>query len=148
MLKEKIDQDYIISYKEKDELKISVLRILKSAIKNAEIDKKDQLSDEEIIAVIKREIKQRNDAIEIYKKSGKEEALKKEKAESELLKLYLPVQMNEDEIRHIAKQTIQDLNASDVGKTGQVIGSIMNQCKGKADGAVVSKIVRELLQNK
>jgi len=145
MLKEKIEQDIIQAMKEHNENVLSVLRMLKSAIKNSEIQKKCEFKDEDILSVIQSQIKSRQDSISLYEQGNRQELAEKEKSEIEILKQYLPEQMSEGEIRAIVQKAISDLNAHGVQEMGQVMGKIMPQAKGKADGSLVSQIVKEEL---
>lgn len=156
MIKNTIEQDLIEAMKARDEIKLSVLRMLKSAIHNSEIQKQSasarqssrdgtELKDEDVLGVIQSQIKQRQDSIELYEKGGRQELAQKEKAEIEILKTYLPEQMGEDEIREIIRKAIADTNAASIQDMGRVMGQIMPQVKGKADGSLVSNIVKEEL---
>lgn len=144
-LKEQIEKDFIEAYKSHEELKVSVLRMLKSSIKNAEIEKKTELNDSDVIAVIKKEVKQRKDSIEAYKEAGRNDSVEQENKEMELLSSYLPSQMSEEEIRTIAEEAITQTNASGMQDMGKVIGNIMQKHGDSVDGGTVSKIVKELL---
>lgn len=154
-LKEKIQKDFIEAFKAKDGDRTLVLKMLQAGIKNAEIEKKtrlvkkgepfEELSDEEIVQVASKEAKKRKDAIELYEKGGRTEMAEKEKRELEILSVYLPEQMSEDEIRKLAKEAVERAGASDQKDIGKVMAIIAPQTKGKADGALVNKIVRELL---
>lgn len=145
MLKEKLEQDLIESMKAKDELKLSVLRILKSAIKNHEIQKKSVLEDIDIVQVIQSQIKSRRDSIDMFTKGNRPELAEKEQAEIEILKVYLPVQLEEANIRDIVSKAIIELNATNIQDMGKVMAKIMPEVKGKADGSLVSQIVKEEL---
>ena len=145
MLKETIEQDLIEAMKSHTENVVSVLRMLKSAIHNAEIQKQKELADEDISGVIQSQIKQRNDSVDLYEKGNRQELAQKEKTEIEILKKYLPEQMDETQIREIVKKAISDTNAASIQDMGKVMGAIMPQVKGKADGSLVSKIVKEEL---
>lgn len=144
-IKEQINSDFLNAYKAHEELRVSVLRMLKSSIQNAEIAKKDQLSDSDIIAVLKKEVKQRKDSIEAYRKAGREDSVSQEENEMKILSTYLPSQINEEEIKEIAKQVIEQLNASGMQDMGKVIGVIMQKHGDSVDGGMVSGIVRGLL---
>ncbi len=144
-LKEKIKADFIEAFKARDEVKSPVLKMLQAGIKNAEIEKRGELDDSEIIQVISKEAKKRKDAIEAFEKGGRTEMAEKEKAEFEILSAYLPEQMTEDEIRRLAGEAVKESGASDIKEIGKVMAVLMPKTKGKADGALVGKIVRELL---
>lgn len=144
-LLQQIDQDLTGAMKAKDEVKISTLRMLKSAIHNWEIASQKEPQDADISAVLQKEIKSRKDSIEMYQKGGREELAQKEQAEIAILKKYLPAQMSEEEIRTKVKEIIVKVGATGVQDMGQVMGPLMGELKGQADGATVSKIVKEEL---
>jgi len=129
-------------------VKRDTLRMLDSMIKNSEIEKKkreDGLSDEEIIEVAFRAIKQRRDSISQYEAGGRKDLAEKEKKEIEILSAYLPEQMSEEAVRAEVKKIISDLGVSTKSETGKVMGAAMARLKGKADGNLVKKIVEEEL---
>jgi hypothetical protein len=159
-LKARISQDLIIAIKGKDKVKSLVLRSLNSAIKNTEIIKRTKLSkdsqaadlekasilsDEEVVGVISSQIKQRKDSISEFEKANRGDLVLKEKAEMDILAVYLPEQMSEAEIRKIVSEAIVKTGASSVKEMGRVMAFIMPLVKGKADGTLVSGIVKELL---
>jgi uncharacterized protein len=148
MLKQKIQDELKQSTLLRDALKTSVLRLLKSAITYYEIQKGGagyEATDEDVLAVIQKEAKQRKDSIEEFKKANRLELVDKETKELEMLQVYLPAQMSEEQIRKIVKQTINEIGATSVAQIGKVMGALMPKVKGKADGGLVSKIVRESL---
>lgn len=145
-LKERIETDLVESLKSKNELKSSVLRMLKNALNNKEKDKKEQLTEEEIAEVVSKEIKQRKESIEEYRKGQRPELAEKEEKESKILSKYLPEQLSEQEIKKIVKEAISKTGAGGPQDMGKVMGMVMPQIKGKADGGLVSKIVQEKLQ--
>ena len=136
---------------EKQSDKLSVLRMLVSAINNESIQlgKKDAgLTAEEELKVIKREVKKRKDSIQQFESAGREELAKKEKQELEILSVYLPEEMGEDEIKKIVLETINEMGEIAPSQFGQLMGSVMGKTKGQADGVIVSKIVKEVINNK
>ena len=155
-LKEKIQKDLAESVKGKEELKTSVLRMLTAAILNKAKEKRyksgeekeAELNDEEIIEVIASEVKKRKEAAEEYEKGGRNDLAEKEKKELQILQKYLPEQLSEEEIKKLAKEAIEKIGAKDPKDMGRVMSGLMPQVKGKADGALVSKIVKELLASK
>jgi len=146
-LQDQIKKDLITSLKAKEESKVSVLRMLQSTIKNKEIElkKRDGLSDEEIGQLVISEIKKRNDSIESYKSGNRNDLVENEEKEIEILKKYMPEQMSEEEVGKIVEKVIADIGASSVADFGKVMGKMMAEVKGKADGNLVSKIVKEKL---
>lgn len=150
-LKSKLREELKQSMLARNELKTSVLRLLLSAINYYEIQKGGagyEATDEDVLAVIQKEAKQRRDSIEEFKKANRLELAEKENKELEMLQIYLPAQMDENKIREIVKQTISEIGATTVADIGKVMGALMPKVKGKADGGMVSKIVRESLEVK
>lgn len=148
MLKEKFQEELKESMLAKDELKTSVLRLLLSALNYFEIQKGGagyEATDEDVLSVIQREVKQRKDSIEQYKAANRPELAEKEEKELVILQTYLPAQMNEEEVKKIVKETINETGASSIQEMGKVMAALMPKLKGKADGSLVSKIVRENL---
>ncbi|MBI2614035.1 MAG: GatB/YqeY domain-containing protein [Candidatus Levybacteria bacterium] len=150
MLKKKLQEELKQAMLSRDVLKTSVLRLLLSAINYYEIQKGGagyEATDEDVLSVIQKEAKQRRDSIEEFKKANRSELAEKESKELEMLKVYLPQQMSEDQIREIVKETIREMGATTVAEMGKVMGSLMPKVKGKADGGIVSKIVKESLNS-
>jgi len=150
MLQQDIAAKFLEAYKSKDEIRVSVLRLLKSALANKMIEKKMAkdavLADEEVIAAIKSEVKKRQDSIESYKQGGREDLADKEAEEAKILSEFLPEQLSEEQVREIVKAAIAELGAG-AGDFGKVMGAAMAKTKGQSDGAVVSKLVKEELGN-
>lgn len=160
MLRDKIKADFKEAFKSKNEVRLSVLKMVQSEIGNAEINKRaklvkgDQtgnieslsvLNDEEVLQVVSREIKKRKDSVEMYEKAGRMELAEKEKAEMAVLSAYMPEQLSEEKIRELAKDAVAKSGAMGEKEIGKVMAVLMPQVKGKSDGALVNKIVRELL---
>lgn len=148
MLKDKLNEDMKAAMLSKDAEKLSTIRMLKSAVQYHEIQKGGagyEATDEDILEVIGREVKKRRESIELYEKGGRQELADKEKKELELLQTYLPEQMGEEEIEKIVKEAIENTGATSMQDMGKLMGVIMPQVKGKADGNLVNKIVRENL---
>ncbi len=147
-LKSKLKEELKQSMLAKDALKTSVLRILISGITYYEIQKGGagyEATDEDVLSVISKEAKQRKDSIEQFTNAKRLDLVDKEKKELEMLQVYLPQQMDENKIREIVKETINQTGAKTMAEIGKVMGALMPKVKGKADGALVSKIVRETL---
>ncbi len=148
MLKQELKDELKQAMLARDVLKTSVLRLLLSAINYYEIQKGGagyEATDEDVLSVIQKEAKQRKDSIEEFKKANRPELADKETKELEMLQAYLPAQMDENKIREIVKETIREMGATTVADMGKVMGALMPKIKGKADGGMVSKIVRESL---
>lgn len=145
MLKEKLQQDMKEALKSGDSFKRTLLGMVLSAVKNKEIEKRSELGEDDTIAIISSEIKKRKDAIEQYEKGGRLELAEQEKNEAEMLMVYMPEQMSEEDVRTEVKKAIAETGAKDIKEMGKVIGAIMARVKGKADGQVVSRLVKEEL---
>ncbi len=147
-LKEQIQSDATKALKEKDELRTSALRMLLSAINNKEIEKKKKeegLTEEEVVEVVSSELKKRKDAEKQFRDAGRTDLADKEKKEQEILSGYMPEQMSEEEVRKLAEGAVKKVGAETQSDFGKVMGALMPQVKGKADGEMVSRVVRELL---
>lgn len=148
MLKDQIQQDLTNAMREKSEEKLSTIRMLKSALQYFEIQKGGAgyvASDEDVIDVVGREIKKRRESIEMFEKGNRQELADKEKRELEVLQNYLPEQLSEDEVRKLVDEAIATTGASTMQDMGKVMGILAEKTKGKAEGSVVSSIVREKL---
>lgn len=129
--------------KSRDEISLGTLRMLKSALKNREIElKQDELPEDEILAVIKKELKKRQDAIESFIQAGRDELADKEKAEAEILQKYLPAMMSEDEVAKLVDEVI----ASGENNFGAVMKAVMAKSNGLADGKIVQQLVKQKLE--
>ncbi|MCX7795794.1 MAG: GatB/YqeY domain-containing protein [bacterium] len=151
MLLEKINKDYIEAKKSRDTLRESVLNLLKSNIKYKEIEAKSKgktLEDNDIIDLIKQEIKKRKESIELYKQGGRQELVEKESAELEILQEYLPEQLSEEEIKTTLERIIGNVGAVSIKDFGKVMKEAMKDLKGKADGEVIRKIAENLLKER
>jgi len=144
-LKEEVEKDFLSSLKEKNLEKISVLRLLKNEMHKKEIEKKGDLTDQEVQEVVLKEIKKRKEAISLYEKGKREDLAEKEKREIEILKKYLPEMMTEEEIEKMAKEVIERLKVKEVKEMGKVMGELMKKLKGKVEGEEVAKIVKKLI---
>lgn len=145
-LKEQLQQDLITSMKAKDEVQTGAIRMLKAAILRFETagDKKIA-TDADVIQIIGKEIKQRKDSIEQFEKGNRPELAEKEKLEMAVLEKYLPAQLSDSEVRTIVKEVISATGATGKSDLGKVMGALMPRVKGKADGALVTRMVQELL---
>lgn len=150
MLKQQLRDQLKESMLAKNTDKTSVLRLLLSALNYYEIQKGGanyEATDEDVLAVIQKEVKQRKDSIEQFEKAGRQDLVDKEKRELEILQTYLPEQMSEEEIKKLVEQAIKDTNASSLQDIGKVMGALMPKVKGKADGNLVSNIVKQQLSS-
>jgi uncharacterized protein len=141
---EQIDKDFQQALKEKNLSAVSNLRLLSAALKYERIKKMADLTDEDAVRIFKSEIKKRREAINDYARGGRPELAAKEQAEIEFIEKYLPAQMGEDEVRAKVQAILKDID--DKGNLGKVMGKVMAELKGQADGAMVKHIVEELLK--
>jgi len=145
-LNEKLAQDLKEAMKAKDETKTAVIRQIKTAVMNAEIKAKKEMTDDDIVSVIFSLSKAHNESIESFTKGNRPELAEKEKQELEIIMSYLPKQLTDDELREIVKETIAAVNAQSAKEMGKVMGAVMPKVKGRADGTKIGVIVREFLK--
>lgn len=147
MLKNKLQEDLKSAMLSKEEEKLSVIRMLKSSIQYFEIQKGagHEATDDEIIEVIGREVKKRKESIEMYEKGGRQELADKEKSELKILQTYLPEQLSEEDVRKFVEEAITQTGSTQMSDMGKVMGALMPKVKGKADGNLISALVREKL---
>ncbi len=151
MLKQNLQEELKQSMLARDELKTSVLRMLLSAVNYYEIQKGGAgytASNADVLAVVQKEAKQRNDSIEQFTKANRQDLADKETRELEMLKKYLPEQMSGEEVRTLVKTTVAQTGASSIQDIGKVMAILMPKVKGKADGGLVSKLVKEELTSR
>lgn len=141
---ERIEADLKSALIERDQLKVNVLKSLKNSLKNETIDKRRELTGEEILSVLKREAKQREEAAGLYKKGGSPERAQQEQAERTIIDEYLPDQMTESAICDLIKEVVDEVG-NDPAKTGQIIGQVIARAKGQADGQTVARLVKQHL---
>lgn len=144
-LEQRINQDYMEAMRAGDALRKETLRFLRSAIKSAQIDKRAPLTEEEIWEIIQRQVKQRRESIEQFRRGNREDLAVKEEAELAIIESYLPAQLSRQEIAALARQVIAEVGAAGPRDMGKVMGKLMPQVKGRADGRLVNEVVRELL---
>ena len=141
----KLDQDFVAAYKARDEIKVAVLRMVKAAIKNKQVELRRDLKDEEVYALLSKEAKQRQDAIAQFQKAGRADLADKEKKELEILHQYLPSPLTLQELSSIVDKTIKELEAQGIQHMGQVMRAIMSKYAGRVDGKELSQMVRDKL---
>ncbi len=148
-IQDKIISDIKEAMKAKDQDKLRVLRSLKAKLMEKEISERKggeaKLTDEQAVEVLMKAAKQRKESIDQFEDGGREDLAENEKKELKIIEAYLPEMMSEDEVRDVVKQKIEQLGASGMQDMGKVMGPLMGQLKGKADGSMVSRIVKEEL---
>jgi len=131
--------------KAREQTRVSTLRMLMAAMKNTQVEKGHELSDDEVVEVVSREAKRRRESMEAFEKGGRAELVEKEKAELAVLEAYLPQQLGEDELAALVDEAISETGASSPKEMGAVMKVVMGKVKGRADGAAVSAMVRARL---
>ena len=142
---EKITKDLTEAMKAKDTFRTSVLRMLKSALKNEEINKKSPLTDDEVLAIIKKQVKTRKDSMNEYASYNRMDLADSLQKEIDILNAYLPEELSDEELEKVIAETITKLNADSVKQMGLVIKTISSEYGARCDMAKVSKIVKEKL---
>ena len=144
-LKNQLNQDMKTAMREGERARRDTLRLLLAAIKQVEVDQQTSLSDEEVLGLLQKEAKKRQETISDFAAAGRPEAAAGEQAELALIETYLPAQVTADEIREHAQSLIAELGVSGPRAIGQVMGPLMAEFQGRADGKLVNQIVRQLL---
>jgi len=147
-LRDKLTEDLKQAMRQGDELGRSTLRLAMAAIKNAEIEKRRELEEGELLAIIAKEAKQRHESIAEFERGNRQDLADREKAELQILAAYLPEQLSREEIEAQACQIIEESGAASPAQMGQVMRRLMPLMQGKADGKLVSQVVKELLAGK
>ena len=146
-IKERLESDGVDALKSKNKVKLGVIRMVRSQIKNSEIAKRRDLTDDETIDVLVSAVKARREALVFANVGQREDLAQEAQQDIEILEAYLPEAMPEDELRSIVDNAIRDSGASGIKDMGQVMGKVMPQVKGKADGKQINVMVRSLLQD-
>ncbi|MGD8189026.1 GatB/YqeY domain-containing protein [Brevibacillus ginsengisoli] len=142
---ERLNQDMKQAMKDKAVLKLSVIRMVKAAIQNEEITKGKALSDDDVLTILTRELKQRRDSLQEFEKADRDDLSSKTREEIEILTAYLPEQLSVEEIRQLVREAIAQVGATSKKEMGKVMGAVIPKVKGKADGTTVQTIVNEEL---
>jgi len=144
-LKARLAEDYRAALRSGDKLKVSVIRLLTALIKNREVEKRGPLTDAEVMQAISSSCKQRQDSIEQYRQGGRQDLADKETAELHILQSYLPQPFTAEELEELVRAAIQEAQAASPKEMGKVMTLLMPKVTGRADGKVVSALVREML---
>ncbi|GAB6933154.1 GatB/YqeY domain-containing protein [Calditerricola satsumensis] len=142
---ERLTEDMKQAMKAKDAVRLSVIRMARSAIKNEEIEKGRPLTDDDVIAVLHRELKQRRDSLHEFEKAGRQDLVDKVKAEIEVLTQYLPEQLSDEELLELIRNAVQEVGATSKKDLGKVMRVLMPKVKGRADGKRVNALVQQVL---
>ncbi|CAH2214124.1 GatB/YqeY domain-containing protein [Tepidibacter aestuarii] len=145
-LKAKLMDDLKLAMKEKNQVKKSVVTLIRAAVKQYEVDNRVELDEQGVLDIVVKQMKQRKDALEEFTKAGREDLISQTQEEMEILKDYLPAQLSEEEIEAIVVDTIKEIGASSKKEMGKVMSALMPKVKGKADGKIVNELVKKHLQ--
>lgn len=145
-LEEKIEKEFKTAMKERAAVKVSTLRMLKADMNNVKLDKnKKTLTDEELIKIVQRQVKQHKESIEQFEKGKRGDLVEKEKQELKILEGYMPEGCSPEELRRIIEETLEELGAKSKSDFGRVVKTVMGKVKGRADGKTVSQIISGML---
>ncbi|MFQ5602791.1 MAG: GatB/YqeY domain-containing protein [bacterium] len=144
-IQEQLMEDLKAAMKAKDMLKVNTIRMLRAQLKDFQIAKGEELSEEDVLQVLSNAAKKRKEAIEIYETSSRVDLIEKEKTELKIISAYLPEQLSEEEIEQIVVKVIEETGVQSMKEFGKVMSATMSQLKGRADGKKVQEIVRTKL---
>jgi uncharacterized protein len=144
-LTEKVQQDLITAMKAGDSQRLAVVRLLRTRLKEAQVEKRGELTDEECYKIIMSEVTKRKEAIELFEKGGRGDLASRELNEIGVLETYLPPKLSEEEVKALVGEAIKEVGAKSPNDLGKVMKIVMPKVTGRAEGSLVSKIVRELL---
>tara|TARA_Y100000768_G_C23841853_1_gene616579 strand:- start:360 stop:803 length:444 start_codon:yes stop_codon:yes gene_type:complete len=143
---EQVKKDMYAAMKASDKVKTNILRTLLSSLKKKEIEKKDNISEDEYFAIVKRTVKQLKESANAYQEAGRLDLAEKEILELEIVKKYLPEILSEEETYDLVKKIITEISASDISEMGKVMSLIMQRSNGKVDGGIANRLVKDLLK--
>ncbi len=141
-----LQEDMKQALRSKDELTLSTIRMVKSSVGYARIEKRRDLTDDEVLVVIAKQAKQRRESIEAAEGGGRADIAERERAELEILSKYLPEQLSEGEIENIVREVVAELGVTDIKDRGKLMGPVMQKTRGRADGKLVNQIVERVLR--
>ncbi|KRN88643.1 GatB/YqeY domain-containing protein [Ligilactobacillus ceti] len=144
-LGDSLQKDMIAAMKAKDKATLGTVRMLKAAVANEKINLGRELTTEEEVSLLSRELKQRKESLKEFKAAGRDETVQELEKEIEVVEQYLPEQLSADEVKAIVEETIKQVGATSSADFGKVMGAVMPKLKGKADGQLVNATVKELL---
>ena len=145
-LTQKLQEDMKLAMKSRDASRLSTIRLLRSSVSYARIDKGDDLTDDEVLEVLSREAKRRREAIEAAESGKRSDVADRERAELDIINEYLPAQLTEAEIEAIARQIAVEVGAGELKDRGKVMGPLMQRIRGRADGRLAGSVVERILR--
>jgi uncharacterized protein len=146
-LKARVAEEMKDALRSGQKVRLGALRLLSASVKNREVELRRDLTDEEFLEVVAREVKRRNEALEAYEKAGREDLAAKEREEREVLQVYLPAQLSAEETEVLVDEAIAATGASSVKELGKVMGYVMGKAKGRVDGGAVQQLARARLES-
>ncbi len=144
-LKDRLMEDLKTSMKNKDAIRKNTITMVRAAIKQIEVDERKDVSDDEIIAIISKQLKEKRNVIEDFEKGGRDDLVNLTNEEIDILLEYLPKQLTQEEVEKIVVETIKEINATSMKDIGLVMKTVMPKVKGKTDGNIVSSIAKKIL---
>lgn len=144
-LKEKLQEDLKSSMKNKDQIRKSVVTLVRAAIKQYEVDNRVELDDAGIMDIISKQLKQRNDSLAEFEKAGRDDLIEETKSEIQVLKEYLPQQLSDEELEKIVLETISEVGATSMKDMGKIMSTIKPKVAGRADGRRINELVKKNL---
>ena len=145
-LKQQLLDDMKEALRAKEKIRLNTIRMLRSQIKNREIERGGELSDDEVLQVLSKAEKTRKEAIELYRRGNREDLAAQEETELAVIRGYMPEPLSEDELRALIGQVVAEVGAEGMRDMGKVMGAIMPKVRGRADGQIVNRLVKERLQ--
>ncbi|WP_455090218.1 GatB/YqeY domain-containing protein [Peptoanaerobacter stomatis] len=145
-LKERLTNDLKDAMKNKEQVRKSVVTLVRAAIKQKEVDERVELDDVDVMDIVSKQLKQRNEALVDFKKAGRDDLISQTEEEIEILLTYLPKQLTDDELREYIKQAVEQVGATSVKDIGKIMGILMPKVKGKADGRRINNLVSEFFK--
>ena len=146
-IRERLEADIVAAMRSRNQQRLDALRYLKSAINRVEIDQRTTLDDAGVIDVVVRQVKDRRDSIRMFRQGNRSDLVAKETADLAILEEYMPPQLDEAELTRLVQQVISEVGAATMQDKGKVMGRLMPQVQGKADGALVNSLVSRLLES-
>lgn len=144
-IQNRLSEDLKTAMKAKEKIKVQTIRMVRAQLKDFQIAKRDELTEEDEISVLTNAAKKRKEALELYEKSDRQDLIEQEKQELEIISAYLPAQLSKEEVEKVVLKVMEEVEASSPQDLGKVMGATMKDLKGKADGKMVQEIVREKL---
>lgn len=144
-LKDRLMDDMKVSMKNKDTLKKSVITMIRASVKQKEVDNRVELTDDDVIELIAKQLKQRNDALVEFEKAEREDLITQTKAEIEILASYLPQQLTDEELEAVVRDAVAEVNAQSIKDMGKIMGKVMDVAKGRVDGKRINEMAKKIL---